>query len=447
MQGDHIVRETYTDPIYNLKAVVAETGITADALRAWQRRYGLPQPARTEAGHRVYSRRDIDIIKWLVARQEEGLRIGRAVKLWYSLEKEGYDPLQKMPLPTETASFPAGDRIVDLREDWVSACLSFDESRAERVIAQAFALYPPELVLSEVIRAGIAQIGERWYQGDATPQQEHFASRLATRHLESMIQATAAPTRRGRILIACPPDEVHALGPLMLDLLLRRAGWDVINLGADVPVGEIAETIDSTRPHLVILAAQQLRTAGNLLGMAREIRRKGVLVAFGGGIFNRAPVLRDRVPGHFLGSTLEEACQTAGSLMVSTQPAPSIEEPAETYLQTLSCCLEQLILLEAGVWAALEPIRSDGGLLRELNTEFVSTVIAALQFGDIGLVADYLDWLEGIESHSRVPTEVLHRYLEAYRQAAEESLGERGGLIVNWLDERLHRGTASGASR
>jgi DNA-binding transcriptional MerR regulator len=59
-----MAKDAYRDPIYNLKAVVAETGITADALRAWERRYSLPQPGRTEAGHRIYSRRDIDVIKW-----------------------------------------------------------------------------------------------------------------------------------------------------------------------------------------------------------------------------------------------------------------------------------------------------------------------------------------------------------------------------------------------
>jgi methanogenic corrinoid protein MtbC1 len=438
-----MVSETYRDPIYNLKAVVAETGVTADALRAWQRRYGLPQPARTEAGHRVYSRRDIDTIKWLVARQEEGLRIGRAVKLWYSLEDEGYDPLQKMPVSAEATRPPTGDRLISLREDWVDACLSFDELRAERTLAEAFALYPPEAVLSQIIREGIAEIGHHWYEGHVTPAQEHFASELAMRHLKSMIQAAPGPTRRGRILLACPPDEEHVLGLVMLGLLMRRAGWDVINLGADVPIEEIEETIESTKPQLVILAAQQLRTAGHLLEMARAIARKGVSVAFGGGIFNRAPALRERVPGHFLGPSLEEATQTAKSLMVSARTPPSIEAAPETYQQALACCVDRFLLLEARVWTTLEPLQYDPEALRELNTDFVHAVVAALEFGDIDLVGEYLDWLEGLEGRARVPREVLYRYLEAYRQAAEVSLGDSGTLIINWLDRRLQRETGS----
>ena len=61
--------ETTETPIYNLKVVVQETGIKPDTLRAWERRYGLPNPARTEGGHRLYSQYDIDTLKWLSARQ------------------------------------------------------------------------------------------------------------------------------------------------------------------------------------------------------------------------------------------------------------------------------------------------------------------------------------------------------------------------------------------
>ena len=73
-------------PTFNLKAVVQDTGLKPDTLRAWERRYGLPTPERSQGKHRLYSQRDIDILKWLNARQEEGLTISRAVDLWRKLE-------------------------------------------------------------------------------------------------------------------------------------------------------------------------------------------------------------------------------------------------------------------------------------------------------------------------------------------------------------------------
>lgn len=81
-------------PTFNLKAVVQETGIKPDTLRAWERRYGLPEPNRSSGGHRLYSQNDIDTLLWLMSRQNEGMTISRAVDLWRSLESEGRNPLR-----------------------------------------------------------------------------------------------------------------------------------------------------------------------------------------------------------------------------------------------------------------------------------------------------------------------------------------------------------------
>src|SRR5574339_756252 len=82
-----------TTPVFNLKVVLKETGLPADTLRAWERRYGLPVPQRTPGGHRLYSERDIHTIKWLMARQAEGLSISRAVDMWNEQIASGKDPL------------------------------------------------------------------------------------------------------------------------------------------------------------------------------------------------------------------------------------------------------------------------------------------------------------------------------------------------------------------
>ncbi|MGD8794201.1 MAG: MerR family transcriptional regulator, partial [Anaerolineae bacterium] len=181
------------EPFFNLKAVVQQTGLKPDTLRAWERRYGLPTPERSEGGHRLYSRRDIDIIKWLIARQQEGLSISRAVDLWQQLEASGRDPLRApMPIgaPTPVRVPQAmGETIVELRESWIDACLRYDERLAEQILTQAFALYPPEVVSVDLLQKAVAEIGDSWYQGDVTVQQEHFCSGLAIRRLEALIMA------------------------------------------------------------------------------------------------------------------------------------------------------------------------------------------------------------------------------------------------------------------
>jgi DNA-binding transcriptional MerR regulator/methylmalonyl-CoA mutase cobalamin-binding subunit len=434
-----MIKNAYRDPIYNLKAVVERTGVSADALRAWERRYGIPSPARTEASHRIYSQRDIDVIKWLVVRQEEGLRIGRAVKLWRSLEGEGQDPLRSMPFPSDsTRKRPvAGDTIAALREAWVSACLAFDEERAEQALMEALAMYPPEVVNSQVIGEGIAHIGQGWRQGDVTPQQEHFASQLAVRRLEALIAATPPPTRRGRILAACPPEEEHTLGLLTLVLRLRRAGWDVAYLGANVPLGQMEQTIEDTEPDLIVLSAQQLHTAVTLLEMAHLAQQQNVPLAFGGRIFNQDTKLHRRIPGHFLGTTLDQAAREVERLMVTGRRTPEVEPSTEAQRQDRQHYRDRRPLLEADVAQAMTSLGFDQQTLRELNQIVAHGIEAALTFSTTDLLGYQLDWLEELDASHRPSTEQIDRYLRAYRDAAERELDQCGATIVAWLRERV----------
>ncbi len=430
-------RETYREPIFNLKAVVEATGVTADALRAWERRYDLPRPDRTEAGHRIYSQRDIDTVRWLVARQEEGLRIGRAVDLWRSLEERGQDPLRKMPLSSQPAGMPTGQGTADLREEWVSACLAFDDRRADQALTRAFALFSPELVVLDIVREGIAEIGRRWYQGEVTVQQEHFASQVAMRRLKALMTGAPPPTRRGRVVIACSPHEEHAVGPFILALLLRRASWDVVYLGTDVPLERMEQTVDATGPDLVVLAAQQLHTAATLLRMAQLLQRKAVCVGFGGGIFNRIPDLRKRVPGHFLGPTLTKAMERTERLIVTSPQPPAAESRSPAYDEALAHYLDHQLAVEAQVCQSLAVEGLPPQTMHQVADAFSGALLAALQFGEIDLLGDYVDWVERRDVQQQTSVQGLRQVLEAYHEAVRDQLDERAAPIASWLRERL----------
>ncbi|GIV84314.1 MAG: hypothetical protein KatS3mg052_1321 [Candidatus Roseilinea sp.] len=101
----------YSDePVYNVKAVSHQTGIAAATLRAWERRYGVPSPPRTDSGYRLYSARDIAIIRWLKSQIENGMSVSQAVHLLRSLEAQSTDgragePTTKLPAPDAPASY------------------------------------------------------------------------------------------------------------------------------------------------------------------------------------------------------------------------------------------------------------------------------------------------------------------------------------------------------
>ncbi|MBC7252263.1 MAG: MerR family transcriptional regulator [Anaerolineae bacterium] len=428
--------DTYRIPLFKPKAVSQETGVKADVLRAWERRYGLPQPARSPGGHRLYSQRDIDTIKWLVARQREGLSIKQAVELWRGLEARGQEPLQKLP-PAPPVALPAGDILAEMRQAWVSACLSFDESLAEQTLAQAFALYPPETVCLQLLQKGLAQIGEGWYAGQVTVHQEHFASALALRRVGSLVLHAPPPTRPGRIITACPPREAHTFSLLLFTYLLRRRGWEVLYLGADVPWQQMKAAIAHIKPRLVILAAQRLSTAATLLEMAHSLQEEHLLPSFGGGIFNRLPALRTRIPGHFLGATLEQAVPVVEELMTTHRPPPALTPVAPDHLEALAYYRDRRTEIENRVW---ETLRSQGvapDSFLELNEQFAPALTAALALGDIAFLDNQWQWLKGLGQSDRIPTTLLYAYLHAYQQATQALLDERDALLVRWMVQQL----------
>ncbi|RME99257.1 MAG: MerR family transcriptional regulator [Chloroflexi bacterium] len=429
------------EPTYNLKAVVRETALKPDTLRVWERRYGLPQPKRTAGGHRLYSRQDINILKWLVARQQEGLSISRAVKLWRQLEAEGKSPAAEKPYPGAFVARPGavpatGQALEQLCAAWIEACVKFDEQAAERILTQAFALYPAELTCTRLLMPALAEIGQGWYDGKYTVQQEHFASALAIRRLEALLVATPAPTRPERLIIGCPPDEEHTLGPLLLSLLLRRQGLDVIYLGANVPLEHFAGTVLTTRPQLIVLSAQRLPTAASLQQMARLAVQQNVLLAFGGRIFNELPALRRRIPGHFLGNNLNEAPRVVEHLLFAGAPEPTDIPPiSEPYRQALEHYSALQTSIDAAVRKNLRQASISEQQLSVAGYNVSRTIIAALTLGDVKFMGSEVEWASKLLVNHQLPPDLLCRYFEAYLQAAQEKLDQRGALVITWLGQ------------
>jgi DNA-binding transcriptional MerR regulator len=436
-------------PLFNLKAVVRQTGLKPDTLRAWERRYGLPQPKRSGGGHRLYSNRDIETIKWLMARQQEGLSIKRAVDLWEQIEADGRQPLET-PMPIVAATVPVppprpeGESLVQLREAWISACLSYDEQRAEQMVSQAFALYTPETVAMELLQKAMAEIGEGWYRSEVTVQQEHFASTLAIRRLEALVMAAPPPTRPGRILAACPPQEEHVFGLLLVTFLLRRRGWEVVYLGANVPSQRLETTVAATHPQLVILGAQRLLSAATLLEVAHLLQQEDVPLAYGGHIFNLLPDLRARIPGHFLGERLDAAPQMVESLMTAPRPAPLVEAIPEACLRARDHFREQESIIGAQLIRAHSPSGIPPHHTALANRELALSIEAALTLGNMDYLGTDIDWVKGLLGHLEMPVGALHDYLAAYRRAASEHLDEPGEPIVRWLGTVLQ---ANGSNR
>ncbi len=310
--------------------------------------------------------------------------------------------------------------------------MSFNEYEAEQIISGAFSQYSPETVCFEVLFAGLSEMGEAWYRGEVSVQQEHFASALVARRLNTLISGSPIPNLSKRIVVATPPNEGHSLSPLLITFLLRRRGWDVIYLGADVPLGNFRNAIESMQPDLVILTAQQLHTAASLLDLAEDLDRLSIPLAFGGLIFNNTPNLRERIPGYFLGEEIEN---------VVSKIEHYIQDPRKYNMipqQDTTPTLDQFRAVLTNIESRVQETFASNQYMDTAPSRYLSgDLIAALKLGDPSFLNNELDWVKGLLASTQVPVSVLIEFLQSYYQAADEFLGHRGESILIWLKSAI----------
>lgn len=334
------------EPLYNIKAVVQATGISPSTLRAWERRYNMTQPQRSESGYRLYSDRDVAVIRWLKTQVDAGVAISQAVA-----RLEGYMSADAPALPgplVANATFrahvegAAGESMARkgkalkgqarkgsaagasvrsleaLRSELIAALVNYDEGAADRIIAEAFSLYPVEDVGEELVRPVLVEIGERWHRNELTVVKEHFASNFLLQRMTALLRVARGVAGGPAIWVGCAPGELHEGGALLLAVYLRRAGFTVRYLGQNLPVEAIVAEAGSERPALLLLSASTIAGAEGLRQMADALRTLGdaaPTVGFGGSIFVDDPALRAQMPGIWLGDSAQDAVQVIGEVL------------------------------------------------------------------------------------------------------------------------------------
>jgi DNA-binding transcriptional MerR regulator len=419
-------------PNYNLKAVIQETQVSADTLRAWERRYGLPMPQRTRGGHRLYSERDIHTIHWLRKQLDEGLSISRAVGRWNELVVAGEDPLGEAEPPLEAVSHPILSQVASLRSAWLHACMEYDESRAEHSLNQAFAMFSNQVVVSGVLQRAMHEIGEMWQQGQALVQQEHFMSSLSMRRLDALIEAAPPPVQTEAIMLACPEGELHTLPLRFLHLHLRRDGYRVIFLGADVPSAHLEATVRDAKPSLVVMAAQQLVTAATLKEAAALLRSLHVPSGFGGRVFTVVPQLQKAIPGVFLGDDLDSAVERIHEVL--QMPSRSLSRIHTRQAPQADLFRQAQPQIEARIYKRFAHEALPSRHLGTANRFLGAALGAALALGNAQYVEADIEWVKVLLRAQGFPDASLKSYLLTYAHAVRHELGGDAEGIVNWLE-------------
>jgi hypothetical protein len=290
----------------------------------------------------------------------------------------------------------------------------------------------------EILQKGMVEIGNLWYENGASVQQEHFASGLAMRRLDALLSASPAPTRNQTVLVGCPPNEWHTFTPLLLSLLLRRRGLNVVYLGANVPAEQFGETVKSVNAKLVILVAQTLVTAAALQITAQALENLRTPVGYGGRIFNLQPNLANHIPGYYLGDSIPSSLETVEKILQAKIKPNQITAISQEYVVAHQAFISKRIHIEATVKETIPPAAQSEGL--NTGIQFLGdNITAALQLSDMELVTEEMEWLKTLlQSHERPPQE-LADFMENYAHAVDKHINGQGEPIKAWLKTQASR--------
>lgn len=313
------------DPKFTIKTVASKTGIRPVTLRAWERRHEVLNPHRADNRYRLYSERDIAILRWLKNRVEEGVSISNAVSELRSMTLNNIWPETVPQAPHRAAGAASNTPPAQYASQLYRALIKHDENTASDLLREIHSIFDLMTVFLEVIVPALRDIGEAWYNGEIRVTTEHFASAYLRGKLLSLLQAY--PSRRSTplVMVGCAPTEQHELGSLMLAVLLRSEGFRVEYLGPDIPIEDLADYASYERPGMIILSASSEESARKLRRMQemlQQIRPKPIF-GYGGRAFDLHPVLCSEVPGNYLGRTLDAALQNTKGLLKARSTSAS----------------------------------------------------------------------------------------------------------------------------
>jgi MerR family transcriptional regulator, light-induced transcriptional regulator len=262
-----IVRRMGTATNLRIGELSRRSGVSPALLRAWERRYGLLQPARSAGGLRLYSLDDVARVRRMQGLLADGVAAAEAAALVSAAPAEERPP----------SALPAAV------EELTEALEGFDEARAHAVIDRLLAATTVDALLTQVFLPYLHELGERWERGETSIAQEHFASGVVRGRLLGLARGWG----RGLgplALLACVPGERHELGLIAFGLALRGRGWRIVYLGADTPLETIERTVGTLAPSLVVLTATTPDRLQPLNAQLRELAAKHLLALGGSGV-------------------------------------------------------------------------------------------------------------------------------------------------------------------
>jgi DNA-binding transcriptional MerR regulator len=217
---------------YNIKDLEKITGIKAHTIRIWEKRYSIIEPQRTDTNIRYYSGEDLRKLLNISVLNRHGFKISKLASLSYDELKEKVLDISDEQNDHESIIDKLTVNMLELNE------ISFVKNINDAIRDHGF-----ENTVTYILYPFFDKIGLLWLIGSIHPAHEHFISNLIRQKIISAIDKLPFEYKSDykTFLLFLPENELHEIGLLFYNYLVRKNGHKVIYLGQSVPYNDLLE--------------------------------------------------------------------------------------------------------------------------------------------------------------------------------------------------------------
>ena len=230
--------------MYSIKAITALTGLSAETLRAWERRYDCITPHRSENGRRSYSQTDLEKLKLLAELTRNGHAIGKIA----GLECEQLRQVQQQATDHQDAS------LSFLCNQIMEALQDYRIERCEQLLKRALIANEPLDYARDILLPTLTCVGQLWHEEKINIAQEHMFSSCVKRLVMAMVNQLHQPSANNpSMLFATPSGEPHEFGILLCSLVAAAERYNCYYIGADLPAKDLIDAYRHLQPDVMVL--------------------------------------------------------------------------------------------------------------------------------------------------------------------------------------------------
>lgn len=240
------------DELFPIREVARLTGINPVTLRAWERRYGLIQPTRTESGHRLYSMHDVEAVREILGWIERGVAVSKVGRI-----------MAKNRAVQAQLKAPVGDGLQGEYGQWRDqlklAVSAFDEPQLERLYGQVFSSYALPVVFQDIFLPFWKQLLQERDAFGHTSEWLFLDAFLRARITQRLLLQRTTQDRQ--LLLTAFNQQCRELELLVAALLLGHDQLGVRVLGPGVPLEELTLVCEKLRPQALVVFSNHAPTA------------------------------------------------------------------------------------------------------------------------------------------------------------------------------------------